>query len=1142
MAGRWRDPAAFRADPTVAPALRPSRRQSIALLVVILLAAGAAMAASWLIQPDRARSFALFHGSLFLADSVAPVAIDLASGKPTVRLIDADHQVGARQSGDLGVVPVDNGTLLLNRATGEFNMVDNTGFVIKNSGGVSLARRAGSTGSVGIASTDGFAYILQTGPTGTSVYLVGPTTVQTAVSAGAQVKPRAFRSMPEPSSTEPGASASAGGQLWLLAGSGTQRTVRQLSLPAGSNTGATLTPTDRGTVNGVAAIGTATDGKGGSAVGVASADRIQVFGKSGDPSTVHFPAIAGADSILPASNAAGRLSYLVHGRQGWSVVSVDADGSGLRGPALLTGVTPGAKLVTPAASGNDLYTMDAEGGQLVRIGPNDVAGPVEGAESYPLTKQDGRVIEPSGFADAYVIARGSRVILNSPDHLEALVLFTDGSHAPLTIEKSSAVSVSASEGAEALTRSRIALGSQTPKPGKGSKQKVVAAINNKIDCKTTNQKPHIPTIAAQVPGSRSAQLSWTYPLVDPQDCEPTTYVVKVTLLSNAAPSPPASLTVQGQRQVNLTGLFPSTRYEISVTAYLNGKGTESEPAQIRTGPEGPAPAHDLRVTTASDGNWALSWKSCGSVESGCVPSSSWKVIPEFCDGRGLSQPPDPVTVSADPTAERQPPALIRGGDALLGRGMSFRVEGLGLQGTVGEPSDSTPCSYSWSHPDPAALQLNATRPPQTTLGGSSATTVSVDLGANPVRDVGGIGAQITLKLTGPNYSRSTRLTYNGRNSHPKTVFAGVRAGLTYTASAVISPPQHAASSVTLGPQGVTTNAAWPPGMGLSAKCPPATVVSCDLAVQVTGLSSAQAQGERFDLDSDASKVQCGNLSQGLSQNDFDPAKTPITHNLNQLDGYFGTCTVTVVLVESGSNAAPLVFGGVPSQGLTTQVDLGKPTTVDLRASDFDVSWSSQGGASAQIHYVKGKGNLDLLTKNWMETIKAPNGAGCEDPAGQDTPGHNDAFVHVDAQCVNKFGGSTNDWTVTLTYRNSTDGSLGSTVAIPLSGPAPGYQPCRPGVFRATWGDHKADGITVDATGNQFDGCSDWTYEVRDKDDAVCVAAAQAPSTHPTVTIDLDSCGSTPSDGWTVVITWVDTAGDPQRNNPATPVTGPPPES
>ncbi|MGN6608586.1 MAG: hypothetical protein ACTHMS_16445, partial [Jatrophihabitans sp.] len=233
MARRWRDPAAFLVDPTQAGG-RPGRRQAVALLVVLLLAAAGAAAASWLVRPAQAQAFDLFAGSVYINDVRAPVAVDLATGKPTVRLRQANDQVGATTSSDLAVSPVTDGTLLLNRASGEFNMVDSTGFVIKLTGGVPLPPRSDATRSLGVAAGP-LAYIVRsptdqtvTTTTQTDVYLVGPATVQAAASSGAAVNPRAFRTVPGRLAGGDAPAVAANGDLWLVVDTASGRRVEHL--------------------------------------------------------------------------------------------------------------------------------------------------------------------------------------------------------------------------------------------------------------------------------------------------------------------------------------------------------------------------------------------------------------------------------------------------------------------------------------------------------------------------------------------------------------------------------------------------------------------------------------------------------------------------------------------------------------------------------------------------------------------------------------------------------------------------------------------------------------------------------------------------------------------------------------------------
>ncbi|WP_375503195.1 fibronectin type III domain-containing protein [uncultured Jatrophihabitans sp.] len=1119
-------PTAFRAAPSATPAARPSRRQALALLAVLALVAGTVVAVSYLVRPDRARTFDLFHGSVFLADSVAPVAVDLASGRPTVRLIDADDQVGARTGSDLAVTPLDQGTLLLNRTSGEFNLVAATGFVVKTDGGVPVAQRAGAIGATAISAGD-LAYIEQTGPTGTSVYLVGQTTVETASNGAARVRPRAFRSMSEPGSTEPGAAASAAGSLWVLLGAGDQRVVRQLAVPSGSSTGATLRSTDHGQVNGPAALASAelsptaaTDppaaGGSGDVIGVASATGIRVFQGTAEIGTARFPAIAGLDRVLAATNGQGRLSYLFHGSAGWSVASVGADGRGLRGPTQLTGLSDGAALATPAASAGSLYTMDTTNGQLVRIDADNRVQAISGAARYPLAEQGGRVVEPGGFADGYVIARGSRVIYNSPTHLDALAVFTDGSHLPLTIEKSSAVAVSAAGGADSLTRSRVdAAPRRTPTPV--TQPRANNPVNNKIDCRTVRQKPHIPTIIAAVPGSRSVALTWTYPLLSPQDCAPSTYEVGVRVLSGDAPSPPSAVTVQGQQSVNLAGLFPSTQYEITVGAYINGQGTESVPRRVTTGPEGPAAPKGVRADTDSSGNWTVTWSSCGSARRGCVAAAAWKVVPEFCDGRGLAGAPSPISVTADPTSVTQPPAQLRGGDALLGRGLRFQVEGTGPQGTVGQPSGYTACTYSWATPLTAQLSLHASTKPLNSAADTTSATVTLDLGSNASRATGGVGAQFSYTLL----SGGSPVRTIGPTQETSVSFDGIRPRQRYEAQASVAPPRHAEAAVTVGP--VPLEAAVAPWPAISARVTAVDDTSspstATYQVQIAGVTSAAARGETFAVDG---TLRCGNASDGIASSNIDPAD-PLTFTTDRTHNNFGTCAVQLRLTQSGSLTDPPLFGdGTSSAEVTTPTfDIAAPSLPALGDANFAAQWTSAGSSSA-VQVTSGNVLVGQLGHDFDVVVTGPDGTRC----GGYTAAATLQDVPIDQSCVDRSGASGDGWTVTVTHFDygGTDEGPYAVNGI-AGGAAPTYTApvCDVGNagLSATWSGSKTAPSVIVAAGSSgpLKSCSNWTYSVV-APSGDCGSASGAPAQTVPVT-----CSATPTEnGWSVTISYLDSDG------------------
>ena len=65
--------------------------------------------------------------------------------------------------------------------------------------------------------------------------------------------------------------------------------------------------------------------------------------------------------------------------------------------------------------------------------------PVAGQPTYPAAS----AAEKASFQGAQVVVAGPRVVFNNPGSLLAVVVFTDGSHAPVIVDKRSAVVVSA---------------------------------------------------------------------------------------------------------------------------------------------------------------------------------------------------------------------------------------------------------------------------------------------------------------------------------------------------------------------------------------------------------------------------------------------------------------------------------------------------------------------------------------------------------------------------------------------------------------------------------------------------------------------------------------------------------------------------
>jgi len=993
--GRRHAATAFRPSAPVGPVRAASRGQTAALLVGLLAVALGIAVASFAVKPSKARSFDLFYGSIFMDDNTSPVAIDLASGKPTVRLHNAFTAVSAKSTGDLDVFPLAGGTLMLNPSSGEFNMVDDSGFVLKTiGGGVRLPLFVGPSSSRAVAAGDS-AYIVQSGPRASAVYLVSQSTVASAIGPSAQAKARASASLTSPALDTPGAAAASNGDLWLLTGQGRSHHILQLSVPRGSNAGAALVEHQRGIVSGVAAVDSAShnaDGTGPDAVAIASPRTIRVYADDGTSRQTTVSGQVGVDQILPVTNLQGSFAFLYHSGSGWSLVTAPVDGGGSASVHRIGALNGGTHLVVPAESGGRVFTMTSDGdGSLWQIDMTGSARTLAGASRYPLL--GGERLDLLG---AEVEARGNRVLFNARGNFEAIVAFTDGSHPPRTIDKHSALQVDAN-GSTTIATGRQS-GPNKTKPTAPPKPQAQAQpaqpVNAKVSCKSTTQVPHIPTVQLIERGSRSVQLAWHYPLLDTQDCAPTTYTVAVKLMDSAAPAPPAAVTVQAQAGVNLIGLFPDTEYQLVVTAYINGRGTPSLPLTVRTGIEGPAAPNGVRTTVDSAGNWRISWNSCGGIQSGCVPVASWQVIPKLCDGLGLSNPPETRQFVGDPT-QHSFSYLYAGGEALLGRALSFQIEGIGQKGTIGGPSGDKACSRSWTPPVASDISLAASAPPGITGQSTTQTTVSAHFRAGQTHDLGGVGGQLIYELL----SGGRVVAKVGPTTAASTTLAGIQAGQRYQVDLIAIPPGHSSAAVHIGPVDVQPAfAAWP-NPSVAASFSDTTAVTGALSVTVGFPAGTDTHGETFDLTN--STLSCGNSVRDLSYSNLSPG-VAMTFPDIQRSQYNGSCAVTIALVQNSRTAtSPPLYGAGASKRATSGPVIIDPPTLTATANDFSAGWGSTDPTNPTIVVSYDSADPLLLTfaQNWQMAVSNGGATSCGAVSGDAPP----TTIAVTKSCVQAGG-------------------------------------------------------------------------------------------------------------------------------------------
>ncbi len=291
-------------------------------------------------QAPASRHPTIFGGSLVLDDYRPLTVVDLATGAVTVQLEGVYAQVGASTYAGVEAVTTGAGTLLVNRATGAFNMLGQDNYVLgPPSNGISLGPLPGETGAAGFA--DGAAaFIVRFAPHST-VSLVDASTVvlgaQALVAGGRRAtRPVGFVRLDDRPVDQAGGAAVGRGALWLLAGADGKCAVVRVARSEQAGQGLSAT---RRSLLPVTCSQSALEGSSGT-VGVARPGVVQLFGGTGPDVAVAVPGTAHASQFLPVQGASGGLWFLARLPSGWSVFGVSTAGT-LSGPRPLSAFGPG---------------------------------------------------------------------------------------------------------------------------------------------------------------------------------------------------------------------------------------------------------------------------------------------------------------------------------------------------------------------------------------------------------------------------------------------------------------------------------------------------------------------------------------------------------------------------------------------------------------------------------------------------------------------------------------------------------------------------------------------------------------------------------------------------------------------------------
>ena len=360
------------------------------MLVSVLLIGGLVWSAATG-QAPPSRHPTIFGGSLVLDDYRPLTVIDLATGAVTVQLEGVYAQVGATSYGEVEAVPTAAGTMLVNRATGSFNMLAKDNYVLGPiTNGISLGPLSHETGAAGFA--DGAAtYIVRYAPDST-ISLVDSSTVVAGAQALAEglrrsVRPLGFTKLGVPAADQPGAAAVARGALWLLAQQGAKCDL--LRVRPAAQVGQGLSVGSRAKLP--AGCADAALEASPTTLGLALPGEVQLLQGNGHEESVDVAGTARATQFLPVQGVGGELWFLARMSSGWSVFGVGPHGA-VSGPVVLKAFGPGAEPAVPAYSDGELYTLDqAQPGQptlwIVRPGSGSMK-PVPGAAQLPRRRQD----------------------------------------------------------------------------------------------------------------------------------------------------------------------------------------------------------------------------------------------------------------------------------------------------------------------------------------------------------------------------------------------------------------------------------------------------------------------------------------------------------------------------------------------------------------------------------------------------------------------------------------------------------------------------------------------------------------------------------------------------------------------------------
>ena len=241
----------------------------------------------------------------------------------------------------------------------------------------------------------------------------------------------------------------------------------------------------------MASLGVGAGPSGTQTVALATPGEIRVFpaAKGSAPVSLAVPDLGATTGIVPVSGAIGQVLFAYQASGRWSLVGADPATDKLTGPVSLQGVPGGAacwrRRSTAAASTPWPRQLDATSSSFASTHDPGLAAPLPGVPDYPLVNAAEAAEPPIFGPQTQVISVGPRVIINNPDSILGVVVFTDGSQPPKTFDKGTLASVDpAAPGGVALNAAP-----KTKKQSQPKQQQVQAAVDAQSRCLNTSETP-----------------------------------------------------------------------------------------------------------------------------------------------------------------------------------------------------------------------------------------------------------------------------------------------------------------------------------------------------------------------------------------------------------------------------------------------------------------------------------------------------------------------------------------------------------------------------------------------------------------------------------------------------------------------------